>query len=63
MMSFTATAGIVHVLKQSLLKKGKKINKVEVNIKIYHVTYVVLCDFNFEGHNIIIKLLNNILTK
>ena len=39
-------------LSRTLLKKGRKINKVEVNIKTYHVIYIVLRDFNPKGYNI-----------
>ena len=36
----------------ALFKKVKKIIKVEVNNKTYHVTYGVLYNFNLEDHNI-----------
>ena len=39
---------------RALLEKDKKVNKVEVNIRTYHITYVVSRDFNPENHNIII---------
>ena len=41
---------------RALLKKSKKINKVEINIKTCHITYIVSRDFNPEGHNIAIIL-------
>ena len=43
---------------RALLKKGKKVNKVEVKIKTHHVTYIVSRDFNLEGHTITIYLFN-----
>ena len=33
----------------------KKENKMEINSKIYHITYGISHDFNLEGHNIIKK--------
>ena len=39
---------------RTLLKKDKKVNKIEVNIKTYHINYVVSRDFNPEDHNITI---------
>ena len=46
---------------RALLEKGKKINKVEVNIKTDHVTYGMSRDFNPEGHDITIHIDKNIM--
>ena len=41
--------GVINIVEQSF---AHKVNKVEFNIKTYHVIYNMLCDFILKGYNI-----------